>query len=103
MKDKSYVDLINKTIEQTIEKYIAPVDNPLTIQDIPTNELTLTIDNILFLDTLLMKIRGKTIHFGSKKKRTQNKREIKLIEDIELLETDPALNHLNTLIEDKKV
>ena len=103
LKDKSYVELINKTIEQTIEEYTAPVDNPLNILDVPPNELTFTIDDTLFLDTLLMKIRGKTIHFGSIKKRTQNNREKKLIEEIELLESDPTLNHLNMLIEDKKV
>ena len=50
-----------------------------------------------------MKIRGKTIHFGSQKKPTQNVQEKKIIEEIELLESDPTLSHLNTLIEDKKI
>ena len=103
LKEKSYVELINKTIEQTIEEYTFPTCNPLKNHDISTKDLRLTIDDTLFLDTLLMKIRGKTIHFGSKKKRHQNEREKILIGEIELLKSDPTLSHLNTLIEDKKV
>ena len=75
LKDKSYVELINKTIEQTIEEYSLPTCNPLKNHDISTKDLTLTIDDTLFLDTFLMKIRGKTIHVGSPKKIHQNERE----------------------------
>ena len=103
MKNKSYVDLINKTIKQTIKEYIIPVYNPLKIHDIPTKELNLTIDDTPFLDTLLMKIRGKTIHFGAKEKRKQKERQQILIEEIELIESDPNLSNLDTLIEDKKI
>ena len=83
-KNKSYAELINKTIDNTIKEYAVPIYNPLNIHNIPRYELTLTIDNTLFLDTLLMKIRDKTIRFGAKGKRTQKENEQKLIEEIEL-------------------
>ena len=54
LKNKLYADLINNTIEETIEEYGVPVHNRL-IKDIPPNELTLTINDSLF-STLLMKI-----------------------------------------------
>ena len=66
LKTKSYVELINTKNEQTVEEYIIPVYNPLNI---PTNKIILTIDDTLFLDTVLMKIRGISIHFGSKEKK----------------------------------
>ena len=56
----------------------------------------------LLLDTLLMKIRGKSITFSGKEKRKQNRKEQELINDIQNLESDPRLSNLTTLIEDKK-
>ena len=50
-----------------------------------------------------MKIRGKTIHFGSIEKKQQNIKEQNLIKEIEVLESDPSLSNLNILIEDKKI
>ena len=103
LKNKTYVELINKTIDETIEEYIVPIYNPLKIHDVPKNEITLTIDDTLFLDTLLMKIRGKSIRFSGKQKRIQNEKEQKLIREIEQLESNPTLSNLNTLIQDKKI
>ena len=49
-----------------------------------------------------MKIRGRSITFSAKEKRTQNNTEQKLIKDIEELESSPNLSNLNILIDDKK-
>ena len=58
LKNKTYVEFINKIIEQTIKEYAIPVYNSVYIHNIPSNEIILTIDDTLFLDTVLMKIRG---------------------------------------------
>ena len=102
LKNKSYVELINNTINETISEYAVPIYNPETISDIPADELHFVINDSLLLDTLLMKIRGKSIRFSGKEKRKQNCKEEELIKDIEKLESDPTLCNLTTLIEDKK-
>ena len=48
LKNKTYVELINRTIEETIKDYIAPDNNLLKIHDITVMEITLTIDDTLF-------------------------------------------------------
>ena len=94
--------LINETINKTILEYSVPVYNLEKISDIPGNELTLTIEDSLFLDTLLMKIRGNSIRFSGKEKKQQNNKEQELIKEIEKLESDPVLSNLSDLLEDKK-
>ena len=102
LRNKKYVDLINNTIDNTLIEYSVPVYNFEKIHNIPLNEISLTINDALFLDTLLMNIRGKTIRFSAKEKRNQNDKENKLIKEIEYLENNLTLNILTVLIEDKK-
>ena len=52
-----------------------------------------TISDKLFLDMLLLNIRGKSIKFASKLKRDDNKKEKDLITDIQTLENNPSLSH----------
>ena len=75
----------------------------LPIPNIPADEIAFTIDDGLFLDTLLMNIRGKTIRFSAKEKKNQNIREENLIQEIEHLENNPTLSNLSQLIDDKKL
>ena len=74
LRNKTYVELINNTIDETITEYAVSVN----------------------------KIRGKTISFFGKEKKKQNQKEEELINDIEKLESDDTLCNLLTLIEDKK-
>ena len=97
LRNKNYVELINKTIDETLIEYAEPIYKPEN--HMPLNELKLTIDDALFLDTILIKIRGKIIRFCGKEKRKQNEKEQKLIKDIE--KSDQTLCNLLTLIEDK--
>lgn len=97
-----YVALINKTIDKTISEYAFPGYNLETICDTPSNQLYFTVDDTLLLDTILIKIRGKTIRFCGKEKKKQNVKEQELIRDIENLVSDKTLCNLSTLLEDKK-
>ena len=101
LKNKKYAELINQTIDQTILEYANPIHNLDTINNI-YKDINFTIDDTLFLDTLLMKIRGKTITFSAKEKRNQFNRETELIKEIEFLELNPTLSNLTELIQDKK-
>ena len=57
----------------------------------------------LFLEVLLLRIRGETIKFTTELKRTNSKVEKQLIADIETLESqDPDSGLNSTLLQDKK-
>ena len=58
---------------------------PESLQNLP-----LTINPELFLETLLLEIRGITIQFAARKKKSRVAEEQKLVNDIEILE-----NHLD--------
>ena len=52
------------------------------MHNIPENEIQLFINDQLFLDTLLMNIRGQTISYSSFKKKQNDKKEMQLADDI---------------------
>ena len=59
-KDTDYLALINQTIDTEIANYALPVYNINKLKDIE-KDIELTIKDDLFLEVLLMKIRGETI------------------------------------------
>ena len=65
------------------------------------NDLQLTISDQLFLETLLMEIRGKTISYSSYKKKQNQQKEEKLEKEIEQME---QLEHIDTeMLKNKKL
>ena len=82
LKDSDYVNIVKNTIKHVKEQYSSQ-ENP---SDIPNSDLQLNITDQLFLDTLLMEIRGKTVSYSTYKKRTQDKREFILVKEIEEIE-----------------
>lgn len=64
LKDPEYIILIKNTIKHVKEQYCAQ-ESP---NDIPISELQFEISDQLFLETLLMEIRGATISYASYKK-----------------------------------
>ena len=68
------------------------------IKDISNATIDLTVSDSLFLETLLMEVRGKTISFASYKKKERNKLQNELEKEINALEnsavTDPNLAQL---------
>ena len=97
-----YVNLINSIIEEEKLKYAIPVYNLHNLKNNFTN-FEMTIDHDLFLETLLLQIRGETIKFATAQKSKMSKVEKQLISDIELLEAqDPNCSINSTLLLDKK-
>ena len=86
LKDRQYVDEINREIDSIIAEYAAEHYEKSTIPEIPKSEIELQMSEKVFLDFLLMKIRSKTIAFATMKKRKAQEKEDKLLKDIETLE-----------------
>ena len=93
LNDIEYVNLINKKINNVILQYSLPVYNRENIINIDRSELQFIIDDQLFMETLLMEIRGETISFSSYKTIAKNQREKHIENEISVLETN--LNETN--------
>ena len=98
LKDKKYVDLVKETIQQVKCQYANILYVEDNIKDISNATIDLTVSDSLFLETLLMEVRGKTISFASYKKKERNKLQNELEKEINTLEnsavTDPNLAQL---------
>lgn len=66
--------------------YAVPVYNNASIDKIPNDEIQFTVNDQLFLETLLMEIRGKCISYSSYAKKKNNEKEKTLINQIKHLE-----------------
>lgn len=94
LKDSKYVEEIKNVIKSTKELYAAQNQtHNLRIEEIPIQDLKLSIDDILFYDVLLMEIRGKTISYASFKKKLEVNNENKLLEEIDKIEKETNINH----------
>ena len=87
LKNKDYLIKINNIIDQVKLSYTPPVYNSESLCQIPDSNLQFTITDSLFLETLLLKIRGETIKFASVLKRKNSESEKSLKSEIEQLET----------------
>ena len=71
-----YIEKIKKTIEEVKNKYV--VNQNIDERVNTSNEnIEFNINDQLFLETLLMIIRGNTIKYSSMKKREKNKKKKK--------------------------
>ena len=76
LNDIQYVNTINKIIEDVTIQYCLPVYNIENISLLDRSSMQFTINDQLFLETLLMEVRGKTISFSCyKNKERKNKEE----------------------------
>lgn len=69
-----------------------PIYNRENILDLPDPEIQFFINDQLFLETLLIEIRGKTISFASYLKKSISIAEQKLTEEIGSLEEEYEMN-----------
>ena len=86
--DPQYVQMVKETIKNTKEQYAALPYNREVIDSLDCSEIQFLINDQLFLETLLMEIRGKTISHASFRKKENNKLESSLIEEIKKLESN---------------
>ena len=91
LTDIDYIDLIKTTIEALKEQYAPDNTNGEKIND---SELKLTIDDHLFLETLLCELWGKTISYtnSSHIKKKNKDREQELLKMISYLEKKTQYN-----------
>jgi len=68
LHDLNYFENINKLILEVKTQYALPVYHSNNIDNIPDSEIQFQINDQLFLETLLIEIRGKTISYSSYQK-----------------------------------
>ena len=119
LSDPIYVELIKNTIKKTACQYSVINDDPNFVQNLSPLDyenflsshtpesiqaLNLSVNNELFLDTLLMEIRRATIKYSCQKKKDRYATQQLLMHDIEVLESivqgqpnadTDAINELN--------
>ena len=97
LKDIEYLNIINKKIDEVKLQYSLPVYNFENLQNIPDSEIQLTVNDQLFLDTLLMEIRGQTISYSAYRKKQNDKKEMHLAEKILKLEQNLTQDKMGEL------
>ena len=96
LKDPEYIQKLKETIEDVKRTYSV---NP---NDLNVNEdIEFNINDQLFLETLMMLIRGMTIKYSSEKKRRTVETELRLENEIKSLENEINANFTN--IEEEKI
>ena len=100
LRDKQYVEEINQLIKEVIAEYALLPYRRDKLEDIPLSEIQFSIPDDVLLDFLLMKIRSKSIAYGSMKKKQANYEEKQLISELEELETKvQTLNNIEIIAE----
>ena len=88
LTDMAYLNTMNKKIIEIKQQYALPVYNIDEIQNIPDNEIQFTINDQLFLEVLLMELRGQSISYACFKNKQRNTKEKELICEIADLENN---------------
>ena len=82
----AYLNTMNKKIIEIKQQYALPVYNMDEIQNIPDNEIQFTINDQVYLEILLMELRGQSISYACFKNKQRNTREKERICEIAGLE-----------------
>lgn len=88
LKDKEYIDLVKRVIKRIVGQYAIPIYNEGNLPMVPPQDIAFTISDQLFLDVLLMELRGATISHSSWKKKEDSKKEKQLEGKIQRLEEE---------------
>ena len=95
----NYVTTVKTVIDDTINLYKINNNNNNN-NTVPDDNIQFTINDQLFLETLLIMIRGETIKYSSIKKKENMQEEIKLEKEILEIEENINNNTLNIHIND---
>ena len=79
---------MNNKILDVKKQYALPVYNIDEIDNIPNTEIQFNINDELFLDVLLMELRGQSISYASFRNKQRNKLDKDLINKITYLENN---------------
>ena len=101
LKDTQYVEKIKSLISNVKLQYASDrQDIEAPLESISNEFLKFDIDDKLFFETLLLEIRGETISYSSFKKKQEDKRQEKLLIEINNLEKETDINY--PILEAKK-
>ena len=101
LNNSNYNKEIKKWINEIKQQYAVPIYQINKLDEIEDKEIQFRISDGLLLEMLLLHIRGNTIKFSSKLKKSNNQREISLAKEIEILESEESSNN-NDILEAKK-
>ena len=90
LNDKDYIETINNKIDEVKKQYALPVYNMDQINNIPDDQIQFVINDQLFLETLLMELRGKSISFSSYKKKTLEKKRKRTNQQYRIFRRQPV-------------
>ena len=93
LHDIEYSNLIRQKILEVKKQYVPMIYNIDRLSEIPDSEIQFTINDQLFLETLLMELRGKTISYASFKKKSRSNEEKILRSNINKLEENMTGNY----------
>ena len=98
LKDLDYLNKINNAIIEVTTEYALPVYNENFLKTNFNKDIQYTISESLFLEMLLLRIRGESISFSSYSKKKDRSEEQNIIEKINSLEKlEPTLSNVNEL------
>ena len=100
--DKDYVTLVKETMDRVKKQYAVFVYNYESLKSVDNLDIHFNIDDQLFLETLLMEIRGKTISYATYKKREKVRLENKLVSEIRKIEENLDSDNQFEILEEKK-
>lgn len=98
LKDRKYIEEVKRTVEEVKLTYKTN-ENLRQHENISNQNIKFNINDQLFLETLLMIIRGSTIKYSSIKKRNKLEEENKLENEISILEEEIGNNFINVNFE----
>ena len=101
LRDNYFVDLVKKTILEVKMEYAALVYDRDNLINVPNEFVQFLINDQLFFEMLLLKIRGKTISYSTHKKKKENTKEQEVIKEIADLEKDLVQDKV-AILEEKK-
>ena len=90
LKDHSYIQIVKDTISDVKQTYAKNNNDNLDNQ-----QSEYSINSQLFLETLLLMIRGNTIKYSSFKKKQQQQQEKQLEQEIKIIEDEVNTNFIN--------
>ena len=90
LKDHSYIQIVKDTISDVKQTYATNNNDNLDNQ-----QSEYSINSQLFLETLLLMIRGNTIKYSSFKKKQQQQQEKQLEQEMKIIEDEVNTNFIN--------
>ena len=102
LENKDYLIMVNNIIDSEKLNNAALVYNPCAINQISDQDIHMSIPDDLFLEVLLLKIRGETIKFASRLKKENTNLKNNLGKEIEQLEATCEATNINELSSKKE-